>query len=122
MGEWLGFKIWYADNSTFDSTQGSWIDAPDQGVQAVNVFLVGKDTLNRPQRVLLTGKDYYCYDPDLNEFYATNKLSDAKNAKIGTNIDILKFAEIKRLSDRDFGAITLNIRISTADFDLGKDG
>lgn len=35
-----GWRIYYADCSTFDSTQGSWAEAPPFGVQAIVYYHV----------------------------------------------------------------------------------
>lgn len=55
----LGFKIYYADGTTFSSKQGSWEDAPSEGVQFVSVYF---DHLREPGkniRLIHSGGDYY---------------------------------------------------------------
>lgn len=117
-----GWKIYYS-NGTFDSSQGVWDEAPSQDVQAVILYLDTKDKLNRPNKNMMIGKKYYCYDQLQNRYFATDKEGEmAGSIKHGTTINGGVFNAIKRSTDRDFGADTLNIRTSTADFDLGKDG
>lgn len=51
-----GWTIWYDNGSTFSSEDGSWKDAPDQGVQVVcfrhdppyRTFFSGDDTYHHP--------------------------------------------------------------------------
>lgn len=57
----LGWKIWYS-NTTFDSTQGSWEDAPTDDVQVVMVFFDEYDPHGRPTRLVMKGCDYYGFD------------------------------------------------------------
>jgi len=54
MPEW---RIYYADGSTFDSTQGAPADAPSFGVQAI----VQRDKYYG--RRILRMVDYYCWSP-----------------------------------------------------------
>ena len=64
MPEW---RIYYADGSTFDSNDGTWDDAPVDGVQAV---VVRHETIGR---VVFTGREFY---PAVNgEPYATDTIA-----------------------------------------------
>ncbi len=53
-----GWRIWYAGGSTFDSSQGTWAQAPDDGVQVLMLYH-GHDEHRRPLRTLITGVDEY---------------------------------------------------------------
>lgn len=48
-----GWRIYYGDGSTFDSSQGSWTDAPDEDVQIVMLYL------ERPYRNQVCAADVY---------------------------------------------------------------
>lgn len=57
----IGWKIWYSD-STFDSTQGEWKDAPLDDVQVVMIYFKGVDSLGRHTRLYSSGCDHYALD------------------------------------------------------------
>lgn len=61
MSKLLGFKIWYS-KSTFDSTQGTWKEAPTDDVQFVMFYFEEKDGLGRPMRRAMHGVDFYAMD------------------------------------------------------------
>lgn len=48
-----GFKLWYADGSTFSSDDGSWSQAPSDGVQVLMIYL------EKPLREIVMGVDEY---------------------------------------------------------------
>lgn len=59
-----GWRLYYADGSTVDSTQMNWEDAPRESVQVLIVFHSEKDKYSRPLREMYHGSpgnagDYY---------------------------------------------------------------
>lgn len=58
----LGWRIWYDDDSTFSSRDGSPDDAPDDGVQAISRYSHYRDNARREPhnyRDVETGEDVY---------------------------------------------------------------
>lgn len=90
--EYLGFKIWYSD-STFDSTQGEWTDAPDDDVQYVMIYFQKKDALSRYTRLAASGCDYYALDMETKHF--TSSFDDV--AKVKGHIKYGKFMDLETL-------------------------
>lgn len=78
----IGWKIWYS-NSTFDSTQGTWGEAPDTDVQCVVLYYAEMVAEGIPYRDLFMGADYYAYDG--NRFYLRedDARSEVKDELIG---------------------------------------
>ena len=64
----VDWRIYYEDGSVFDNTQGSWDDAPLDGVQCVAVRheIYG--------RQIFSGGDYYSWTPDFDHITSTNDL------------------------------------------------
>ena len=60
------WKIWYSD-STFDSIQGKWEEAPEQDIQVVVFYFDEKDGLGRYMRRYMAGNDYYAFVPETEE-------------------------------------------------------
>lgn len=59
----IGWKIWYNDSSTFDSTQGPWEQAPAEGVIAVVEYFDEADpNTGIHYENLHQGADYYAFD------------------------------------------------------------
>lgn len=65
MSENFSWRLYYADGSTFDSSDGRWEDAPSSGVQALMLYF------KPPYRQFITGIDEYT-------------ISDKKQVKYGT--------------------------------------
>jgi hypothetical protein len=72
-----GWKIFYADGSTFSSDDGPWRDAPREGVQAVTIYH------EPPYRDVEVGLDEY-RDP----------LKRSRAVKLGSAIDLETFDRI----------------------------
>lgn len=51
----IGWKLWYADGSTVDSTQQTWAAAPAEGVQVLMVYHP------RGYRTVVRGRDEYTH-------------------------------------------------------------
>ena len=62
-----GWKIWYSD-TTVDSTQMSWDEAPDDDVQVVMIYFEGLDGMGRPTRLYSSGCDVYGLDQEAGTF------------------------------------------------------
>ena len=77
-----GWRIYYADGSTVDSTQSTWLLAPSLTVQCVVVFSDDQYNCFRPElgsagewrlenyRKVLYGHDYFWRDPSQGEWDA----------------------------------------------------
>lgn len=99
----ISWKIWYS-NKTFDSTQGSWKEAPDNDVQIIVFYFDKKDGLGRPTRRIMSGNDYYSLDEDENFYESFDDISKVKgHVKYGkwTNDDNIK--KIIKESADDYG-------------------
>ena len=85
----IGFKIYYGDGTvisrfgTVKEMLRTLKNAPNENLQIIMIFEQTFDDLGRPTRVMLSGKDYYYYDSNLQVFAATNLLEDiAVNDKV----------------------------------------
>lgn len=98
----LGWKIWYSDK-TFDSTQGSWADAPVDDAQVIMVYFDEYDPHGRPTRLVMKGCDYYGFDGK--EF--TSDFDDKKKVKgeikNGWYTDWDKLMALEKESFDDYG-------------------
>ena len=63
----MQFRIYYADGSAFGSDQGSWEDAPKDGV-----IMVAINDGSRTE--FLSGSDYYVREPDSETFHRQDNL------------------------------------------------
>ena len=52
------WRIYYADGSVFDSTMGTWAEAPPFGAQCVVWYVVDG------RKMIHSGKDVYAYEGD----------------------------------------------------------
>lgn len=84
----MKWKIWYADGSTFDSSQGAPADAPTEGVQAIGECRDGR-------KLVHTGADFYRWNgrwqgttsPIANLYDGTqNEIPAKKGSLIGTDL------------------------------------
>jgi len=82
----VAWKIWYADSydiKTFSSAEGSWDEAPSEGVMVVMTYLADhtthKDAKGRTSRIQQTGGDWYFSDGD--QLFGYNKDSREDNKK-----------------------------------------
>lgn len=102
--EYNGFKIWYSD-STFDSTQGDWDEAPDDDVQYVMIYFQKKDALGRYTRLAASGCDYYALDMKTREF--TSSFDDINKVKgyvkYGKFMDLKELLEMRDMFYNDYG-------------------
>ena len=57
-----GWRIYYEDETTWDSRRGSWVGAPDDGVTHVIVFFEDRDGEGRPTRLVMAGNNSYFSD------------------------------------------------------------
>lgn len=101
-----GWKIWYADGSTFNSTQGSWHDAPGDGVQVVMLYFEDTDALGRPTRLYSSGCDSYAFDEATGQFESAfnHKEGMPGEVKTGTFMDYKLLLEMENEAFQDYGA------------------
>lgn len=55
------WRVFYADGSTYDSTMGTWAQAPPFGVQCVVYYH------EPPYKTLMSGRDVYGYEGRVGE-------------------------------------------------------
>ncbi len=60
----MDWKIYYGDGSTFSSDQGSPQDAPSWNIEII------LEATHKEGVIRLSGKDYYWFDPDLDQWSA----------------------------------------------------
>lgn len=57
------FKLWYDDGTVWDGcVDGSWTEAPTDGLIQMMIYYDGRDAQNRALRLALSGDDIYLYD------------------------------------------------------------
>lgn len=101
--EILGFKVWYSD-STFDSTQGTWKDAPRDDIQVVVLYFTQLDALGQPTRRISKGVDYYALDDNGNYTEDFDNISKVKGHILyGKYMDWDKLMEIDKQAFDDYG-------------------
>ena len=94
--EW---RVYYEDGSVFDDTQGSWDDAPIDGVQAVAVrnHLCG--------RQVHSGREYYLIPPHIDHVVSVNDLGPTLRRlrwiKFGREIPKEQFQKILKQACED---------------------
>lgn len=54
-----GWRVWYKDQSTYDSQSWDWSDIPSTGIIAVVVFEEYDYKPDHPYRTILSGNDWY---------------------------------------------------------------
>lgn len=96
------WRIYYADDTTFDSTQGTWEDAPADGV----ICVLRPDEKNTSAH--LSERDFYMKPPGHDEVIVTDDLGPQLRAlkwiKFGLWIPREKYQEImgRAIHDTDF--------------------
>ena len=97
------FKIWYSD-STFDSTQGAWKEAPKDDVQVVIIYFEKNDALGRPTRLYSSGCDYYALDDEGN---FTSHFDDIEKVKghvlYGKFMNFEELLKKEKIAFNDYG-------------------
>ena len=82
------WRIYYADGSTFDSTMGTWADAPPFGVQCVVYYHV------EPHKTIQTaGSDYSFYE-------YLGETEEKQDVKMGLWMDDEGFYRLLNLAEK----------------------
>ena len=97
----IGWKIWYGDDTTYSSSQGTWDSAPSENVQAVMLHEQGMDGDNRHTRVVLNGYDFYFKDGDT---YGGYQLGEKERAgvKNGQWMEAVGFHKLLQIVMEDY--------------------
>lgn len=83
------WRIFYADGSAFDSTMGSWAEAPPFGVQCVVYY---EDPPEPPRSRIVAGQDVY-------EYEAAQPITETQ-VKLGLYMDEEGFYRIQDMASR----------------------
>lgn len=81
----IGFKVYYGDSSIItvkgnerEMRNGLRNVSKKEDVQIIMIYENTKDSLNRPTRVKIAGRDYYFYDSDFGVISATDNIEEIK--------------------------------------------
>lgn len=86
----IGWRVWYADESNYDSKNTSWNDLPDDGVLIIVLYFDENRPDGKPLRRINSGVDWYFRARGLKDFiYGQNNDSPEENKKrYGDNISL----------------------------------
>jgi hypothetical protein len=57
----LGWRVWYADGSVFDSKSRIWESLPERGLQILMLYFDEEYSPGTPYRQIIHGDDSYTY-------------------------------------------------------------
>lgn len=96
MNDIVGWKIWYSNGSTFDSTQGAWLDAPNTGVAVVVVYFNRYDNQGRYYRQIEFDGEYYYLEGNTLHRSTTLESIKAKSEKTSKSLLTLAGTYVKQ--------------------------